>query len=251
MRKAAGVSDEVVIERRFRGPPDSANGGYTCGLLAGFVEPDRVVEVTLRAPPPLDRPLRVEADGGGARLLDGEAVVAEARPTAEPDVSLPEEVTLEQAEAARRGSPAQRDHPYPTCFVCGPDREPEDGLRVTCGPVGGRGVVAAPWRTHEWMSNGRGVRPELIWSVLDCPSGLAGMLVPELGLTVLGRLTAVLRRTAEPDRSYVAVGWPIERERRKLHSGSAILDPEGEPIAVGRATWIELRDQAPGYGKRN
>ena len=28
----------VVIPRRFRGPPDSGQGGYSCGVLARFVE---------------------------------------------------------------------------------------------------------------------------------------------------------------------------------------------------------------------
>lgn len=27
------MGEEVVIDRRFRGPPASANGGYTCGRL--------------------------------------------------------------------------------------------------------------------------------------------------------------------------------------------------------------------------
>jgi len=43
----------------------SANGGYACGRLASFVDADEV-EVTLRLPPPLDRPLRVEATDGRA-----------------------------------------------------------------------------------------------------------------------------------------------------------------------------------------
>ena len=28
------MAAEIVIERRFRGPPESANGGYACRLLA-------------------------------------------------------------------------------------------------------------------------------------------------------------------------------------------------------------------------
>lgn len=243
------MSAEVVIERRFRGPPDSANGGYACGVLAAHLDPDPAVEVTLRAPPPLDRPLLVETAGPTARLLDGETPVAEAGTAAAPEVTPPEAVTLEQAEAARRGSPMQHKHPYPTCFVCGPERPAGDGLRVTCGPVEGADLVAAPWRTEAWMADGARVRPELLWSVLDCPGGIAAMLVPEFGQSVLGRLTARLLAPAEPERDYVAVGWPIERAGRKFEAGSAILDPEGEPIAMARATWIELRDQPPGDGK--
>src|SRR5918996_2619259 len=47
---------EVMIPARFNGPPATANGGYTCGLVARLLGVD--AEVTLRRPPPLDRPLR-------------------------------------------------------------------------------------------------------------------------------------------------------------------------------------------------
>lgn len=235
-----------MIERRFRGPPDSANGGYTCGVLAAFVEPDPAVRVTLRAPPPLDVPLRIESAAGGAALLDGEELIAEAAAAEDPEVTPPGTVTLEQAESARRDSPFQHSHPYPTCFVCGPERSPGDGLTVTCGPVEGRDLVAAPWRTAAWMVDGDRVRPELIWAVLDCPGGIAAMLRPEFGQSVLGRLTARLVAPAEPERDYVAIGWPIAHEGRKFEAGSAILDTDGEAIAVARATWIELRDQPSG-----
>ncbi|MGH2922832.1 MAG: hypothetical protein ACRDKH_02225 [Solirubrobacterales bacterium] len=33
---------------------------------------------------------------------------------------------------------------------------------------------------------------------------------------------------------------------RKLFAGTAILDPEGEPLAVSEATWIELREPRAG-----
>ena len=62
----------LVIDRRFNGPPGSANGGYTCGLLATAAGLD-AAEVTLRLPPPLARPLAFD----GKRLLDGDALVAE------------------------------------------------------------------------------------------------------------------------------------------------------------------------------
>ena len=90
---------EITFPRHFRGPLTSANGGYACGRLAAFVDADEV-EVTLRLPPPLDRPLAVVPDGDGVRLLDGDALVAEARP-ASLDVDAPAPVSLEVAELAR------------------------------------------------------------------------------------------------------------------------------------------------------
>src|SRR5262245_33980313 len=85
---STGMADSVTIARRFRGPLTSANGGYASGLLAREVDAD-TVEVTLRLPPPLERPLAVVDEGDGRTLLlDGDALVAEARP-AELDVMPP------------------------------------------------------------------------------------------------------------------------------------------------------------------
>jgi len=41
----------IMIEKRFCGSPNSANGGYVYGLLARHI--DASAEITLRAPPPL------------------------------------------------------------------------------------------------------------------------------------------------------------------------------------------------------
>ena len=238
------MSETVVIERRFRGPPESANGGYACGLLAARLEADGAAEVTLRAPPPLERPLDTEHDGGEARLLDGERLLAEARAVDPPALELPDPVALDDARRARERSPMQGDHPYPECFVCGSARSRGDGLCVTCGPVAGRELVAAPFETDGTMADADGrVRGELVWAALDCPGGIAAMLLPDLGLSVLGRLTAAFRSPLEAGREYVAVGWPISRDGRKLRSGTAIFDPDGEPLASSEAVWIELREQ--------
>jgi hypothetical protein len=35
------MNDWVVIDRRFNGPPNSTNGGYTCGLVGTTVNPPR------------------------------------------------------------------------------------------------------------------------------------------------------------------------------------------------------------------
>lgn len=244
------MTDEVVIERRFRGPADSANGGYACGVLAASVQPAPAVEVTLRAPPPLDRPLQVKSTGEGAELCDGEVIVASAKPAGKPPIELSAVPTIEQATAARRSSPfgPGGGHPYPTCFVCGPDRAPTDGLRVTCGPVPDRDwdLVAAPLETDASMAGENGDLAEaLVWAALDCPGGIASMLRPEQGQSVLGRLTAHIAAPLEVGPTYVAVGWPTGQEGRKLFAGSAILSRTGEVLAHASATWIELREQPP------
>jgi hypothetical protein len=90
------------------------------------------------------------------------------------------------------------------------------------------------------------VHPELVWSALDCPSGIAGMLVPDQGISMLGRLSAQLLRPLPAGETYVAVGWPTGRDGRKHFSATALLDREGAPVAVAQATWIELAEQPAG-----
>ena len=93
---------ELIIASRYNGPPGSANGGYTCGLLAEQVgEP---AEVTLRSPPPLDTPLRFD----GTRLWDGETLVAEAH-HAHVHLEVPEPVAFDDAERASQKLPRLRE----------------------------------------------------------------------------------------------------------------------------------------------
>ena len=73
----------LTIERRFCGPPASGNGGYVAGLLARELG-GSVCEVTLLAPPPLDRPLEMRWDGAAAHPLDGEQPIASAQTALEP-----------------------------------------------------------------------------------------------------------------------------------------------------------------------
>jgi hypothetical protein len=236
------MAEQVTIENRFRGPEESGNGGYSCGVLARYVGP-RLAEVTLRLPPPLDHPMDVEqVDGGKALLRDGDSLVAEAEAIDGFELAVPDPVDVEEAKAARENSPLHRHHPFPGCFVCGPERGPGDGLGVVCGPIGSAQFVASPWEVDDSVPVEDGaVAAEIVWSVLDCPGGLSGMLVPEVGTCMLGRLAARIHEPIEPGRTYVAIGWPIDHEGRKVHAGSAIFSADGELLADALATWIELK----------
>lgn len=236
------VPAQVVIDRRFRGPADSGNGGYSCGALARFLpEGAGAAEVTLRLPPPLERPLEVEVAGGEATMREDDRLVAEARLLEALEVEVPPPVDVEEAAAAREASPLHGRHPFPGCFVCGPERGPGDGLGIVCGPVGDE-LVAAPWEVDDTILDERGEVPlEIVWAALDCPGGLSGMLVPEVRTSVLGRLAARLRRPILPGTTCVAAGWPIGHEGRKFHAGSAIFSEHGELLAEARAVWIQLR----------
>ena len=71
-------SETIRIDGRFRGPPRSANGGYTCGTIANRL--DGVVAVRLSAPPPLDTDLRLESSPDEAKLFHGERLLAVGKP---------------------------------------------------------------------------------------------------------------------------------------------------------------------------
>jgi hypothetical protein len=227
---------KVVIEERYRGPPDSGNGGYVCGLIAGFL--GGPAEVTLRRPPPIGRPLSIRGAGeGGAALFDEDEMVAEAVPTYL-DVGHPNPVARREAVEAAARYPGFALHPFPTCFVCGPDRAEGDGLRIFVGPIG-RDVVAAPWTPDRTLADEDGVvRPEFVWAALDCPGAFASGF-PETPM-VLGRLWAKLLRPVRSAQGCVVMAWSEGYERRKRFAGSAVFGDDGELLALARATWISL-----------
>jgi hypothetical protein len=234
------LSSTIVIERRFRGPPESGNGGYTCGLLASFV--NEPAEVTLRSPPPLDRPLSVVRRGRRAELFDGNRLVADAERTELEPLELPPVPSLAEAECAAAGYSGFHEHAFPTCFVCGQERAEGDGLRIFAGPVAGRSpIVAAPWTPAPNLdrSDGR-VRREFVWAALDCPGAFA-VGYPDRGETLLGRLAVHVESLPQVGDRYIVVGWPLGEDGRKLYAGTALFGETGDPHAWARATWIVRR----------
>lgn len=237
------MPESITIAPRFSGPRASGHGGYVCGVVAGLLSGP--AEVTLRRPPPLGRPLPVRRlDDGGVELRDGEVVVAHGTPAiVEPEV--PEPVTLDQAVAAARAYHGFRQHTFPTCFACGPDRAEGDGLRIFPGVVPGRGLVAAPWVPDVSLADDTGrVRAEFVWAALDCPSGWAVILLTTEGSFLLGRLGVRSLGPVGAGERCVVVGWPGPGEGRKWAAGAALLSERGEVRAVASALWIRLGGQA-------
>jgi hypothetical protein len=221
------VLDTVTIDRRYRGPLTSANGGYAAGLLGSRL--GDAAEVTLRLPPPLERPLVVRRDGERLVLEDGGRIVAEAVP-AEPSVEAVVPPTPEEAEAASAGVGAFGPPEFAECFVCGV-REDGSGLGIHPGPVPGRdGLVATTWVARD-------VSPEVVWATIDCPGAYAAG-DPGRGETVLGRMTARLHRLPAEGERCVVVGWPLGEEGRKLHAGTALFGKDADLVALARQVWI-------------
>lgn len=231
---------ELVIPSRYNGPPASGNGGYSCGLLAAFI--DGPARVRLHAPPPLDKPLRVQRDAGGAvAMYDGDTLVGSATATSLA-LEVPPAPPVDIAAAAMPGFPCYDDHPYATCFVCGPQRPLADGLEIFAGPVPGRdGLVACAWQPAADLVDARGdVLPAVLWAALDCPGYFAAM-GDDLRPALLGQLEAALRRPVGGDQPLVVYAWPLGIDGRKRFAGSAVATAAGEVVACARSLWIEVR----------
>ena len=242
-----GRHPPLTIDRRYCGPPTSANGGYFAGRLAAYVADGRAVAVTLRQPPPLDAPLLVGDSAGGPGLGSADGVVAtfggapiaDAVPVDDAIDAL-DPVSYEQAAKASLDYRGDIAHPFPTCFVCGTGRSAPDGLALRPGPLPGEPAsTAAPWVPHQVLTGIDGRLPaELVWAALDCPGGwtidLAGRP------SVLGRITAVVDALPEPGDECVVAGRLIVREGRKAHALTTLYDGDGRVLARAASVWIEV-----------
>ncbi|MEE6260581.1 hypothetical protein [Plantactinospora sonchi] len=214
----------MIIPARFNGPPDSGNGGYSAGLFAGPAG-DTHREVTLRRPPPLDTALSLL--DGQVRGPDG-AVVAEVGPADEITTLVPPTGYAEAVEAAAR-YPGFTDHPFPTCYVCGPERA--DGLRIFPGRLAD-GSTAAPWTVPDDVS------AATVWAALDCPGGWA---IIEAGRPyVLGRIAVQLDLVPAAGERCVVRGALAAAQGRKALVHSTLYGPDGTALARARATWIAV-----------
>lgn len=228
--------DTVTIPARFKGPPKSANGGYTCGLMARRIE--GVAAASLKMPPPLDTPLAITQSGEAVELRLGDRLVGRAAPaTLELAVpSLPEPLELGDDPVDAPGRPV-RFAPFSTCFVCGRDREHPDGLCIHPQQVARReGMVAAPWRLHAGLADDEGnVATEFLWAALDCP-GYFACAPGEPAL--LARLTVAIDAPLPATGEATVIGWDLSGAGRKRRCGTAVFAPDGALVARAEGLWV-------------
>jgi hypothetical protein len=238
----------IALSRRFCGPSSSGNGGYTAGRLAGLLvtrdtADERAVTVTLRRPPPLDVALSVRhvvATGrvGSLELWYDDALIARAEPgdlTAEPV----EPVSVEEAAAAGATYRGWENHPFPRCFVCGPDREPGDGMRLAPGIVD-NGRTACVWVPDASLVTDEDpsvVAAAFGWAALDCPGGWTSDL--DRRPLVLGRMTAVVSSPPRVDQPHVVVGRLLGEDGRKTFTATSLFDA-GRLVGRAEHTWIAV-----------
>jgi hypothetical protein len=223
---------KLIIAARYNGPPGSGNGGYCAGrfaLASGL--PGDVTEVTLRRPPPLERELETRPADDGIDVWHGDTVIAQVRPAVIGADEIVDPVGWDEAVSASASYPGFTQHPFPTCFVCGPERAEGDGLRLFPGRLPD-GRTATPFRVPADVS------PEVFWASLDCPGGWA---VPLEGRPyVLGRLAVRLVRPPAAGEECVVMGAISGEDGRKAYVRTTLWDSDGDLLATARATWIAV-----------
>ena len=132
---------------------------------------------------------------------------------------------------AGTGYPGFADHPFPTCYVCGPRRATGDGLRIFPGPLPG-GRTAAPWTVPADVS------AVTLWAALDCPGGWA-IIAPGRPY-VLGRMAARVHAVPPGGARCVVTGVVARVEGRKATVRSALYAEDGTLLALARSTWISI-----------
>jgi hypothetical protein len=238
MSTFSSALDPLVVPARFNGPAGSGNGGWSAGALAAYVDADGgAVEVTLRQPPPLDTPMEVVEDDGVMTAMHEGAPALVARRAALAPEGVPA-VSMALAREAATRYPGLEQHPFPTCFTCGTEREPGDGLRIFPGRVDdldGRPRVAAPWVTGE-------ADLRVVWAALDCAGAWAADM--EDRMMVLGRMTAEVLGTPVAGEEHVVVGLARGSEGRKHRTATTVVDPRGAVLGRAEQVWIEVSPDA-------
>jgi hypothetical protein len=230
------------IERRFRGPEQSGNGGYTAGLvgaaLAKLAPDGTVPRVTLRLPPPMDVDLDLLLDADHAVLSAADALVAEGATVAADSLAdaTIDPVSPDEARAAEASYRGLVNHPVPNCFGCGPTNAA--GLRLRPGALGD-GRTACTWHPAPDLADADGrIDPVYLWTALDCPGGWT--LDQEGRPSVLGQMTACIDARPPAGESCVIMGRLLGEDGRKTHTATTLYDSDGRVLARARHTWISV-----------
>jgi hypothetical protein len=142
-------------------------------------------------------------------------------------------VSAAEAREVSRTYPGFRRHPFPQCFVCGPERDPGDGMRLFPGRLDD-GRSACVWDVAADLAG----HAEFVWASLDCPGGWAAPI--EGRPMVLGRMTAKVDATPESGEACVVMGRVLGAEGRKVWTATTAYGADARILGRARATWITI-----------
>jgi len=233
----------LFIEKRYNGPPDSANGGYVAGLMTNFVDGD--YEITLKAPPPLEKDLRLIIDkDNNLELRNEELIIATGVPV-NFDIKYPFPVGFKNAIEPTKLSPLRKMNTN-TCFGCGCRA---GGLNLFSGIVkkheSDKMTITTVEITDEFsdkfVDDSGNITKEIIWTLLDCPGAHTSMLYDPDIIVLLGRMAVHIVKPIPVNQQYYVVAWQTgEIERRKHFTSTALYSVDDELYAYSKQIFIEL-----------
>ncbi|GBF38766.1 hypothetical protein [Leptospira johnsonii] len=242
--------DNMILPKRFCGPPKTGNGGFTAGILVEAVESD-AAEIRLLNPTPVETSILMESEKGqrGTIYDSSKKILATLKSIADEEFSeykLPVVPDLEEAKKISASYPGFTTHPFPTCFVCGPKREVNDGMRIFVGPApqqnGFENLMVGHWLPDETLSSQNGfVRDAVIWGALDCPGGFSAVL-DEPQLIVLSKIRGKIIERPKIGENYTVVSWRLQKMSRAFKVMTGIFKSDSKRLfAIAEALWLAPR----------
>ncbi|TGJ98365.1 hypothetical protein EHQ53_01165 [Leptospira langatensis] len=243
--------DNMILSRRFCGPPKTGNGGFTAGILVEAVGTN-AAEIRLLNPTPVETSILMESEKGerGTLYDDSKKALATLRSIENedfPEYALPVIPDLEDAKKISAFYPGFTTHPFPTCFVCGPKREVHDGMRIFVGPapeqIGFENLMLGHWLPDNTVSSHDGfVRDAAIWGALDCPGGFAAVL-GEPQLIVLSKIRGKILERPKIEENYTVASWRLQKMSRAFKVMTAIFQSDSKRlVAIAEALWLAPRN---------
>lgn len=234
----------VIIPNQFKGPPQSGNGGYVAGCMADLFTPGPIsppVEVSLKAPPPLDIELVAKEKEGSLAIFEQSNVIATLKPY--PELTL----SVEPPKDVPYGKPAIAVTGCGTCFVCGEKRMPGDGLCIQARPrLDGSNIWQASFEVHPNFCDAQGVMARrYCFAALDCP-GYSATSKGELAVLARFRVQVFGHLMAYEKAEVTA--WPLEIKGRKRTAGTALFGSGDRLVAQAEALWVVIeKDRLRGF----
>ncbi|MFE3543411.1 PaaI family thioesterase [Nocardia sp. NPDC059177] len=240
-------TEAVTIPDHIHGYPQVAFGGYVAGMLARRSGAE-TLRVDFRRAVPVESPLELPAgDPGHATLTAADGTLLAQAGPATLDITAAPLPTWAEALAATESALTSPKRPSTDCFGCGVECAPGHGLRLFSWPVHDRrDLMAAAWTPDPGLADAAGeLPPEIVWSALDCPGGIAAFAFQRMPLgAVTAALTATQYRPMPAGADYLAHAWPVHHEGRKYTVGVALSTRDGELCALAEALWVAPRTPA-------